>query len=78
MRAPAAQLQLFTEVIETAITRDRMATLSDGSTASFRQRPGGPGWVWLRDHERRTTWQRRRPVVAWRPRRRGGGREPVV
>jgi hypothetical protein len=60
---PRKQLRLFAEVIDTVVTRDHV---SDAGT--FIRPPPGRGWrVADYSQEKRTTWQRRRPVVLrWR------------
>jgi hypothetical protein len=61
------------EIIETTRTRDRTVDFLDGSWATFRTRPPGPGWTILADRDRATVWVRRKPVpVPWHRQRRGG------
>jgi hypothetical protein len=65
--------RLFAEIVETTRTRDVVIEGTDGGSASYRTRPPGDGWRIAIDHERATTWSRRKPI-AWRPvRRRNGG-----
>ena len=53
------QLTLFAEIVETVINRDRV-----NNTGAFVRRPPGKGWqITDYSHEKRTTWQRRKPVI---------------
>jgi hypothetical protein len=60
------QLRLFDELVETQTTRDHV-----NDAGVFIRRPPGRGWRVLDAHrERHTKWQRRKPIVLPRPRRR--------
>lgn len=53
------QLRLFHELVETQTTRDHV-----DDAGQFIRPPTGAGWrVVDYSHEKRTTWQRRRPIV---------------
>jgi hypothetical protein len=70
MRTPA-QLQLFSELLETVTTPDGACDETDGSWSIYSIPPPGVGWrISNFSRERRTTWMRRIPVV-WRPVRGG-------
>lgn len=76
MRAPndPRQGQLFGEVIESRWTRDTPFEYPDGSFGTLISRPAGPGWR-VADYrkDRKTLWQRRRPIILRVASRGGGG-----